>query len=162
MCFISFKELDVDSIVSSTAMTDYGDADEEPRERRTLAAAFARLLPPGTAPGAVEAGAVEYVDRLLERGAPGLRSLLAGLDLLERLALEGHGVSFAALDPPRQDEILRGLEGGPGEGVLRQLVLLALEGSFCHPARGGNLQGIGWRFAGLDTVSAHPSRCRAS
>ena len=140
------------------------DDEEVPRERLTLAAAFARLLPPlppDTAPGAVEAGAVEYVDRLFEQGAPGLRPLIAGLGLLERLALEEHGASFAALGPAQQDEILRELEGGPAEGVLRQLVLLALEGSFCHPARGGNAHGIGWRFAGVEPATDHP-RCRAS
>lgn len=131
--------------------------------RLTLAAAFARLLPPGAGLGAVEAGAVEYVDRLLSRNTPGLGSLLAGLGLLERIALERHGASFAALDPSRQDDVLRELQGRPqGEGLLRQLVLLALEGSFCHPARGGNLHGVGWRFAGLDTAAVHPLRCRAS
>lgn len=143
----------------------FHENDEEvPRERLTLAAAFARLLPPGIAPGAVEAGAVEYVDRLFEQGAPGLRSLIAGLGLLERLALEEHGASFATLDPERQDEILRELEGGPAERVLRQLVFLALEGSFCHPIRGGNVHGIGWRFAGLDAAAdhSHHPRCRAS
>lgn len=137
------------------------DDDEVPRERLTLAAAFARLLPPGTAPGAIEAGAVEYVDGLFEQRAPGLRSLIAGLGLLERLALEEHGASFAALDPAQQDEILHGLEGGPAEGFLRQLVLLALEGSFCHPVRGGNADGVGWRFAGVDATAGHP-RCRTS
>ena len=137
------------------------DDEEVPRERLTLAAAFARLLPPGIAPGAVEAGAVEYVDRLFERGAPGLRSLTAGLGLLERLALEEHGASFATLDPERQDEILHDLEGGPAEGVLRQLVLLALEGTFCHPIRGGNADFLGWRFAGVDSAAGHP-RCRVS
>lgn len=131
------------------------EEDEEvPQERLTLAAAFARLLPL-----AVEAGAVEYVDRLFEHNAPGLRPLIAGLGLLERLALDVHGASFAALDPERQDEILRGLEGGPAEGFLRHLVFLALEGTFCHPVRGGNVQGLGWRFAGLD--SRHP-RCRTT
>lgn len=137
------------------------DDEEIPRERLTLAAAFARLLPQGTAPGAVEAGAVEYVDRLFEQGAPGLRPLIASLGLLERLALEEHGASFAALGPEQQDEILRDLEGGPAEGVLRQLVLLALEGTFCHPVRGGNADGLGWRFAGVDTETGHP-RCRVS
>ncbi len=129
--------------------------EEVPQERLTLAAAFARLLPL-----AADAGAVEYVDRLFARNAPGLRPLIAGLGLLERLALDAHGASFAALDPERQDEILHGLEGSPAEGVLRHLVFLALEGTFCHPVRGGNVEGLGWRFAGLD-AAAHP-RCRAT
>ena len=132
-----------------------GEDEEVPQERLTLAAAFARLLPL-----AVDTGAVEYVDHLFERNAPGLRPLIAGLGLLERLAQDAHGASFAALDPERQDEILRGLEGGPAEGVLRQLVFLALEGTFCHPVCGGNVEGLGWRFAGLD-AAGHP-RCRVT
>lgn len=138
--------------------------------RRTLSAALARLVPPGAGPGAVEAGADGYVARWLDGGAPLSRFLTGGLDLLERLALERCGDSFAVLDPIRQDEILRAVESDPappGAELLRQLVLLALEGSFCHPARGGNRDGAGWRFAGLGAApdsdpSPDPSRCRAS
>lgn len=125
----------------------------------TLTAALARLVPPGAGPGAVEAGAVDYVARWLDAGAPVSRLLTTGLDVLERMAQEDHETGFAALAPAQQDEILRTLEGGPapmGAQFLRQLVLLALEGSFCHPERGGNRDGAGWRFAGFD------SRCRAS
>jgi gluconate 2-dehydrogenase gamma chain len=133
----------------------------------TLAAALARLVPPGAGPGAVEAGAVDYVARWLDARAPVSRLLTTGLDVLEQMAQEDHGTSFAALEPSQQDEVLRALEGGPapmGAQFLRQLVLLALEGSFCHPARGGNRDGVGWRFAGFDTTAVHPDpqRCRAS
>jgi hypothetical protein len=144
-------------------MTKLHEVEEGSWGRLTLAAAFARLLPPGDGLGAVEAGAVEYIDQLLSRGRPELRSLLAGLGSLEQLAMERHGVSFAALDPSRQDDVLCEMQGRPkGEAFLRQLVLLALEGCFCHPARGGNLHGVGWRFTGLDTAAVHPLRCRAS
>jgi hypothetical protein len=133
----------------------------------TLTAALARLVPPGAGPGAVEAGAVDYTARWLDSGAPLSRLLTTGLDVLEQMAQEGHGTGFAALEPAQQDEILRTLEGGPaplGAQFLRQLVLLALEGSFCHPTRGGNRDGAGWRFAGFETSASNPdpSRCRAS
>jgi Gluconate 2-dehydrogenase subunit 3 len=133
----------------------------------TLTAALARLVPPGAGPGAVEAGAVGYVARWLDSDAPVSRLLTTGLDVLEQLAHEGHETGFAALAPVQQDEILRRLEGGPaplGAQFLRQLVLLALEGSFCHPSRGGNRDAAGWRFAGFDTSASNPdpSRCRAS
>jgi hypothetical protein len=130
------------------------------RRRRTLSAALARLVPPGAGPGAVEAGADDYVARWLDGGVPLSRFLAEGLDLLERLALERCGAGFTDLEPARQDEVLQVLEV-EGTGFLRQLVLLALEGSFCHPARGGNRDGAGWRFAGLGGPS-DPSRCRAS
>jgi gluconate 2-dehydrogenase gamma chain len=142
------------------------DENTASHRRRTLSAALARLVPPGAGPGAVEAGADDYIARWLDGGAPVSRFLAEGLDRLERLALERYGAGFAALEPARQDEVLRALEGDPalqGAGFLRQLVLLALEGSFCHPERGGNRGGAGWRFAGLGPPPHHdPSRCRAS
>ncbi len=143
------------------------DEDSESLRRLTLSAALARLVPPGAGPGAVEAGAVDYVAERLAGGAPLWRFLAGGLDRLDRLALERCGEGFAALEPPRQDEILRTLEEDPAPGgaeFLKQLVLLALEGSFCHPVRGGNRDGAGWRFAGLGTPDprSDPSRCRAS
>ena len=129
---------------------------------RTLGAALARLVPPGAGPGAVEAGAVDYILRRLGGGA-GARRLADGLESLDRLASERYGSDFVALEPPRQDETLRAFEEGgtPNAAFLRMLVLLALEGSFCHPSRGGNRDGAGWRFAGFDPAS-DPSRCRAS
>lgn len=143
------------------------DEDLASHRRLTLSAALARLVPPGAGPGAVETGAVDYVAERLAGRAPLSRFLADGLDRLDRLALERCGVGFAALPPPRQDEVLRALEEDPapgGAGFLRQLVLLALEGSFCHPRRGGNRDGAGWRFAGLGTADSRsdPSRCRAS
>ena len=138
------------------------------RRRSTLTAALARLVPPGAGPGAVEAGAVEYVLRRLA-GDAAAHFLMSGLDLLDRLALDSYGCRFAALAAPEQDAVLHRLAGSGPEGVevLRQLVLLALEGSFCHPARGGNRHGAGWTFAGLDDTAgsaaiSDPSRCRAS
>lgn len=128
--------------------------------QRTLTAALARLVPPGAGPGAVEAGADEYILRRFG-GGPVARRLEEGLDRLDALAWERHGAGFADLDPPRQEETLRAFEeGGPANaGFLRLLVLLALEGTFCHPARGGNRGGAGWRFAGIDPAW-DPSRCR--
>lgn len=132
----------------------------------TLSAALARLVPPGAGPGAVEAGAVDYVARRLDGGGPGSRFLAEGLDQLERLALERWGAGFSSLEPARQDEVLRAFEEDPAPQravFLRQLVLLALEGSFCHPMRGGNRGGAGWRFAGLGAPpDSDPTRCRAS
>jgi gluconate 2-dehydrogenase gamma chain len=142
------------------------DENATSHRRLTLSAALARLVPPGAGPGAVEAGAVDYVARWLGGGLPISRFLAEGLDSLEGLALERCGAGFAALEPTRQDEVLRACESDPAPqraGFLRQLVLLALEGSFCHPARGGNRDGAGWRFAGFgDPPLSDPSRCRAS
>jgi hypothetical protein len=129
---------------------------------RFLTAAFSRLVPPGVGPGAVELGAAEYVARRFG-GGPVARRIAEGLDRLDALARERHGVGFAELEPLRQDDVLRAFEegGAPNAGFLRMLVLLALEGSFCHPSRGGNRDGAGWRFAGIDP-DWDPSRCRAS
>lgn len=142
-----------------------------PAYLQALTAALARLVPPGAGPGAVELGAAEYVARRFG-GGPVAHRITEGLDRLDGLARERHGADFAELEPPRQDEVLRVFEAGgaPNVGFLRMLVLLALEGSFCHPARGGNLGGAGWRFAGLGQEAddpafplgfpPDPSRCR--
>jgi hypothetical protein len=138
----------------------------EARRRLTLSAALARLMPPGVGPGAVEAGAADYVERRVAATGAEAALLANGLDLLERRALDLAGLPFAALEPARQDEVLRALavESEAGAACLRRLVLLALEGSFCHPARGGNRGGVGWRFVGLvdDAEPPDPLRCRAS
>jgi hypothetical protein len=129
--------------------------------RSTLTAVLARLVPPGAGPGAVEAGAVDYVLRHPE-GA----SLIAPLGGLDRLALDQGNSRFAELAPPAQDAVLQRFASSRPEGAewLRRLVLLALEGSFCHPKRGGNRDGAGWKFAGFGSTEARsdPSRCRAS
>ncbi|MEI4485194.1 gluconate 2-dehydrogenase subunit 3 family protein [Frigidibacter sp. MR17.14] len=109
-------------------------------DRRTLAAAFDRLMPEDEyGPSATQAGCIEFLDDqlagpygagdVLYREGPkmaGEDALMqapqfiatpreryaTGLAALEAYAKEHDGASFADLQPNRQDEILRGLEEG--------------------------------------------------
>lgn len=119
-------------------------------EAADIEAIAARIIPSDDSPGAREAGVIRFIDAALsqlEAGAlAGVRSGLAELRAdLERT--EGRP-SFAALEVPRQIEVLRGIEETDFFGTLRYLTLA---GMFSHPSYGGNLDGIGWRLIGFDS-----------
>jgi hypothetical protein len=115
-------------------------------QRRTLAAAAARILPSDDGPGAAETGVAESVAAAL--GEERLRGWLPlfsyGLDRLEKIAREALGVGFAAAGSEQQDEVLRRLQEIPEPPLhhfLGQLVRLCVEGFV-----GGD--GLGWRYVG--------------
>jgi hypothetical protein len=114
-----------------------------PAERRAMEA-FAALILPAVdgAPGAVELGAVRFVDRALGEpffaaSAPVVRAGLA--DLNRR--------GFTSLAEGEQAAILREIEHGPFFKAARTLVLT---GTFADPSYGGNQGGAGWTIVGLD------------
>ena len=78
-----------------------------PEQLRTLDAATARIIPSDDTPGAKEAGAVWFIDRLLARWAPeqkpAMSAILAGLD---RTAAAQGASSYAALPAAAQDCLL--------------------------------------------------------
>jgi len=111
-------------------------------EGRTLWAVADRILPAdGELPGAVEVGAVDFVDRALGTPyfAPSLPVVRAGL-----AALEARG--FATLDEARQIAELRRIDRTPFFAAVRALVV---SGVFADPSYGGNRGGGGWRIAGM-------------
>jgi gluconate 2-dehydrogenase gamma chain len=103
-------------------------------QRTSLAAIAARLIPADEhGPGALEAGAVTYIERALEGPYAHLASrYAAGL-----AALDG----FAALDGAAQDARLRALEGSAFFELVREHVF---EGMFGDPSYGGNADRAGW------------------
>src|ERR671931_427575 len=115
----------------------------------TLDAALARLIPSDDGePGAREARVIRYVERALEGVHRGhLGAYERGLNDLDDLALVGCGAAFAALDPERQDAVLREAEGAHA-GFFELLRSHAIEGMFGDPRWGGNAQLAGWRLLG--------------
>lgn len=112
-------------------------------QRATIGAAMARIIPTDDAPGATEAGAVEFVDRYLaglgriyakpdgsgfeelsgrraaawQRRLDRLRAVyIAGVAELDARARDAFGSEFVALGPDQQDEVLSRLD--PGQAVL--------------------------------------------
>jgi gluconate 2-dehydrogenase gamma chain len=120
-------------------------------EGSAMRAFAARILPSDDgAPGAEEAAAARFVDRALGTpyfaGAlPLLRQGLADLDRrARRLGARG---GFAALDPARQDAVIRAVERTAFFEAARTLVLT---GTFADPSYGGNAGGTGWALVEME------------
>jgi len=119
-------------------------------EGRTLGAFADRILPPDPGlPGAVDAGAVHFVDRALAELMPPVAPVVReGLAELDRRS----GGDFAGLDATRQDEVMRALEDSEFFYVGRMLVLC---GVFADPKYGGNRDGAGNELVGIEPHGAH-------
>lgn len=129
-------------------------------QAEAVEAATARIFPSDDlGPGALEAGAVVYIDRALAGAYAHLqdayRLAVAGL---ERASQARHGARFAALAADLQDDLLAAVDRGDlsGFGVppgfMTLLVRHTREGMFCDPAHGGNRDLIGWRLLGYPGI----------
>ena len=127
----------------------------DPHQRSTIEAAMARIIPTDDAPGAREAGCIDFLDRTLS----GLDYLFAKPDGSGFEVLEGHAArawtrrldimrakyvdgirdldarakslgarDFASLAPERQDEVLRAVERGAGSVPTTATVSTGLAG----------------------------------
>jgi gluconate 2-dehydrogenase gamma chain len=138
-----------------------------PDEGRTLEAIVSRLIPSdANGPGALEAGAVHYIDRALGTAlATSHSSYRAGLAALDARARETTGDSFPALDAMAQDALLAAIEqdtaalpGDITEIPLSPANFFALvrehtiEGTFCDPYYGGNQDFAGWSLVAYPGV----------
>jgi gluconate 2-dehydrogenase gamma chain len=120
-----------------------------PAEAEEFAAIASRIIPTDDAPGAAEAGAVFFIDRVLGSSRaellPGLRE---GLGTLQAAARAAHaGARFGALKAEEQDALLREIERSPFFATMRYLTVC---GTFASPEYGGNRAFAGWRLTGFD------------
>src|SRR5215212_7145442 len=126
-----------------------------PYEARTVAAVLERLFPSDeNGPGAIEIGALAYLDRALagayRDNAEAYRLGLVALDLAAR---RRSGVPFADCPAEKQDALLAELEQGvlpdfripPQRDFFEMLRAHLQEGLFAVPAHGGNRDKLGWR-----------------
>jgi gluconate 2-dehydrogenase gamma chain len=129
-------------------------------EARTVEAIAARIIPgDDDDPGAVQAGAVGYVDGALAGYHRDLQDLYRrSLRALDEHCRAAHGAPFAQLAPDVQDGVLAVLDAGRATGdgpapIVFELFPLirthVIEGTFCDPAYGGNRDGVGWRMVGF-------------
>jgi len=122
-----------------------------PAETEAMEAFAAQIFPSvHGAPGAVELGAVRFVDRALGKpffaaSVPVVRAGLADLDARAR-ALSGGGV-LASLATGEQVAILWQIEHGDFFKAARTLLLI---GTFADPSYGGNRGGAAWAMIGID------------
>jgi len=122
-------------------------------QRRTLEAAVDRLIPKDElGPGAVECGAVNYIDLSLADALAGDKApLLDGLAALDVFARSKYDAAFAGLSPDKQDELLTAIENNTATGFrpnsrafFDRLRRLTFEGVFSDPHYGGNRNYGGW------------------
>jgi gluconate 2-dehydrogenase gamma chain len=125
-------------------------------ERDALAAAADRIFPPTDTPGAVEIGAVHYIETALAGAYAALAPLYrSGLRALNRHARVKFGTRFVALSGEKKDSVLRDFESGAMPGwkkaaeFFETLRYHVLEGVFCEPRYGGNHDMSGWRLVGF-------------
>ena len=124
-----------------------------PAALETLKAIADRIFPRTDTPGAVEIGAINYIEIALAGDYAALMPLYReGLRAIERYAHKRFGARFVALTGEQQDEILGEFEAGSvatfkkaGE-FFETVRYHVLEGIFCEPQYGGNDGMLGWRL----------------
>ena len=142
------------SAMAQTAIPD--------RYRPVLRALVTRLYPEM----AVNAKAVDYIERELQRGRmQGMRRIIMnGCVQLDRVALGQLKNGFAALAPADQDLVITAVRSGDGapqgfhgEEFLTVAVVLTLEGVFSDPVYGGNADEAGWKSIGWEMQMPRPT-----
>jgi gluconate 2-dehydrogenase gamma chain len=120
---------------------------------KTLAAIAERIFPATDTPGAVEIGALDYIERALQGDyAPLVPLYRAGLRFVERWAAAKFGRQFHLLTEAQKDAVLVDFETGVVAGFAKAAEFFetvryhVLEGIFCEPQYGGNRDMIGWRL----------------
>lgn len=124
-----------------------------PAEWDTLAAIADRIFPRTDTPGAVEIGALNYIETALAGDYAALVPLYRqGLRAIGRHARMRFGARFVALSGQQQDEILGEFEAGSVASFKKASEFFetvryhVLEGIFCEPQYGGNKDMLGWRL----------------
>ena len=114
-----------------------------PAQMRTLVAFIDRLIPhDDLGPGAVDAGAQIYIDRVLAGpNANEKATFIQGLEEVDAYAKRTHGAALAELSAEKRDEVLAGMVNTPFFNRARRLTL---EGMFGDPYYGGNQNFAGW------------------
>ena len=118
-----------------------------------LAAIAERIFPKTDTPGAVEIGAVNYIEIALAGDYAALAPLYRqGLRALQRYCRSKFAKHFIDLAAAEQDTVLREFETGAQDTFAQAAEFFetvryhVLEGVFCEPQYGGNKDMTGWRL----------------
>jgi gluconate 2-dehydrogenase gamma chain len=123
-----------------------------PAQLRTLEAFIDRLIPRDeNGPGAVDAGAQNYIDRQLAGYLSSEKNtFIAGLNAVDAYARRAQGAPLADLVAEQRDAVLTAIEANRAEGLptgrafFNRARRLTLEGMFGDPYYGGNKNFAGW------------------
>jgi gluconate 2-dehydrogenase gamma chain len=135
------------------------------RETEILSAMVDRLIPSDDmGPGALEAGALRYIDRALSGpDSDAVEAYRAGLAALDRYAGSSRGAPFLELSDQDKDAVLLDVELGEATGVqvgflgssaafFNMVKSHTWQGTFGDPTYGGNVDFIGWDLLGYPGV----------
>lgn len=124
-----------------------------PDEAETLELIAERIFPKTNTPGAVEIGAVNYIDIALAGDyAPLLPLYRQGIRAFHRYARSKFGCAFRSLNDELKDAVLVAFEAGSiseyksAAEFFETVRCHVLEGIFCEPQYGGNKDMMGWRL----------------
>jgi gluconate 2-dehydrogenase gamma chain len=122
-------------------------------EAETLELIAERIFPKTSTPGAVEIGAVNYIDIALAGDyAPLLPRYRLGIRAVNRYARLKFGRTFRSLSDELKDAVLVAFEAGSTSEYKSAAEFFdtvrchVLEGIFCEPQYGGNKDMMGWRI----------------
>lgn len=122
-------------------------------EAETLELIADRIFPKTATPGAVEIGAINYIDIALAGDYAALVPLYRqGLRAVNRYARAKFGRVFQSLDDELRDAVLLAFEAGSIADLKNAAEFFEtvrchiLEGVFCEPQYGGNKDMMGWRL----------------
>lgn len=126
------------------------------RQAQLLDAIAARLFPTTDTPGAVEAGALFYIDQALAGPFPELLPFYTkALRAVDRHAKEQFAAAFVKLSKEQQDSVLKDFEAGRVSMYAKATEFFetvrahVLEGVFGEPNYRGNKDLIGWKLVGF-------------
>src|SRR5580658_10647255 len=139
-------------LAAFTATAQTGPAALTSEQMKTLEAFIDRLIPADElGPGAVEAGAQIYIDRVLAGpNANEKAQFLEGLEAVNAYAQLTQGAPLADLPAEKRDLVLRAIDENTAEGLpqgrqfFNRARRLTLEGMFGDPYYGGNRNFAGW------------------
>ncbi|MGH7854981.1 MAG: gluconate 2-dehydrogenase subunit 3 family protein [Candidatus Binatia bacterium] len=122
-------------------------------EAETLELIAERIFPKTNTPGAVEIGAVNYIDIALAGDYALLLPLYRqGIRAVNRYARSKFGRAFRSLSDELKDAVLVAFEAGSiteyknAADFFETVRCHVLEGIFCEPQYGGNKDMMGWRI----------------
>jgi|SRR6185503_13420854 gluconate 2-dehydrogenase gamma chain len=125
-------------------------------EAETLELIAERIFPKTDTPGAVEIGAINYIDSALAGDyAPLVPLYRQGLRAVHRHARARFGRTFRSLTDEFKDDVLAAFESGSvaefkdAAEFFETARCHVLEGIFCEPQYGGNKDMMGWRLVGF-------------
>jgi Gluconate 2-dehydrogenase subunit 3 len=120
-----------------------------PRRLSTLRAAADRIIPPDETVGASEAGAAEFILRLLNNELVHQQTTYAqALDQIDQQAQNLFNRSFSDLPAAHQDAVLKEIER-TNTTFFRTLVEHVLESFYADPSNGGNRDAVSWKMIGF-------------